>query len=226
MTWSPVKAAEPVSEEILSPLRIMEDPDGSANVRSGPSVQGKVLGQLRTGTVVAIEPGPPRDWVKLWSDTDGGQARYVHSSRLRQVAKWKKIPGRVLKGEEAGMVRADGFEVQVKGVPFLVKDHRITKDKQGQEWVDGKSPWGMDGGIPQVTLTWTVSLNGQRLKVPATAVDNLYQPNPDSLVLFTPGKASDQAVVLMLNGDGAGGYCVAWAFKAGEYCGREVFVPF
>ena len=150
----------------------------------------------------------------------------IHSTRLRKVEKWKQIAGRVLKGEEAGMVRADGFEVQVKGVAFTAKDHRITKDKEGVILVNGKSPWGVDGGLPSVTLTWTVSMNGRPLKVPAAAIDNLFQPDPDSLVLLTPGKASDQALVLMTNSDGAGAYCVIWSFKAGEYCGREVFVPF
>lgn len=220
----PLVAAEPVGEEILTQLRIVEDPEGSANVRSGPSVQGKVLEQLRSGTVVAVEPGPARDWVKLWNDTDYGQARYIHSSRLRPMTKWKQVMGRVIE-EETGVVGADGFEVRIKGVPFIAVDHRITKDKDGVAMVDGKSPWGVDGGLPSVTLTWTVSLNGQPLKVRGMAVDNLFQPSPETLVLLTPGKAADQAVVLMLNSDGAGGYCVAWAFKAGQYCGREVFVP-
>lgn len=221
----PLLAAEPVGEEILSALRIVEDPEGTANVRSGQSVQAKVLDQLRSGTVVAVEPGPVQDWVKLDTETDDGQVRYIHSSRLRPLGKWKQVMGRV-KTDDSGVVGAEGFEVRVKGVPFKAADHRIAKDKDGLALVDGKSPWGVDGGLPAVTLTWMVSFNGQPLPVPAKSVENLYQPNPETLVLLTPTRASDQAVVLMVNSDGAGAYCVAWSFKGGQYCGRAVFVPF
>ena len=222
---SRLSAAQPPGDEILSSLRIVEDPEGSANVRSGPSLQGKVLEQLRSGTVVAVVPGAARDWVELESDTESGEARYIHSSRLRTLTKWKQVLGRVTK-DETGIVGADEFEVKVQGVPFAAGKHRITKDKDGLALVDGKSPWGVDGGLPSSTLTWTVSLRGEPLKVPDMAVNNLFQPNPETLVLLTPGKASDQSVVIMTNSDGAGGYCVAWSFKAGQYCGRIVFMPF
>lgn len=94
------------------------------------------------------------------------------------------------------------------------------------EQVDGQSPWGMDGGLPRQFLSLTVSLKGQPVALPGAATANLYQPNLESLVLLTPARASDQALVIMTNGDGAGGYCVVWAFRNGTYMGREVFVPF
>jgi hypothetical protein len=123
-------------------------------------------------------------------------------------------------------VQADGLQATVKALPFVAKDHRITKDKDGLELVDGESPWGMDGGLPKQSLTLSVSLNGKPVALPKEALANLYQPNLESLVLLTPSKASGQALLIMTNGDGAGGYCVAWSFKNGIYTGREVFVPF
>jgi hypothetical protein len=195
-------------------------------VRTGPSLQSKVIGQLPSGTVVAIEPGSAKDWTRLWVTMEGDKPRYVHSSRLQPVNQWKQVAGRQGPGKSAASVKADGLEAKVKAEPFVPSRHKITHDAQGMELVDGQSPWGMDGGLPREYLNLTVFLNSQPVALPETATANLYQPNLESLVLLTPGKASDHAIVIMTNGDGAGGYCVVWAFRKGVYAGREVFVPF
>jgi hypothetical protein len=224
---APVAQAEDrVGREILDALRVVVDPEGQANVRSGASLQSKITGQLPAGSVVAIDPGPAKDWTRLWLAMEGDKPRYVHSSRLQPVAGWKQVAGREQPDKSAAGVKADGLEVTIKALPFVAARHKITKDAQGMELVDGQSPWGMDGGLPGQSLSLTVSLNGQPVVLPKAATANLFQPNLETLVLLTPARASDQALVIMTNGDGGGGYCVVWAFRNGIYVGREVFVPF
>jgi hypothetical protein len=220
-------AAElPVPAEILALLRVVEDPEGSVNVRSGPSLQSKVTGQLASGAVVAVEAAPTGDWAELWSESTEEKPRFIHTSRLKSVSRWRQVGGTEHAAGKASAVRLNGFEFRVKAVPFVAKDHKITEDKNGLKWVDGKSPWGCDGGLPDQSLALALTLNGRPVPLPETAGDNLYQPNLDSLVLLTPGDPGASALVLMTNSDGAGGYCVVWSFKNGRYGGRAVFCPF
>jgi hypothetical protein len=219
-------AEPPVPDEILTLLRIVDDPEGSANVRSGPSLKSKVTGQLTSGTVVAVESVPSGGWVELWSESADAKPRFIHTSRLKSVSRWRQTAGAEHASGNTASIRLAGFEVQVKAVPFVEKDHRITEDKNGLKWVDGKSPWGCDGGLPDQSIALTLTLNGRPVPLPKSAVDNLYEPNLDSLVLLTPADPAASALVLMTNSDGAGGYCVVWSFKNGQYCGRAVFCPF
>lgn len=222
------RAAEPlVPEEIALVLRVVVDEEGKANVRSGPSRQSKVTGQVVSGSVVSVEPHQKGEWIKLLDDDGGEKPRYIHMSRLQALTSWTQSgPGPVPEGTKAAAVKQEGWTAQVKTEPFVAADHKITRDAQGIELVDGESPWGRDGGLPAVSFSLTVSLDGQPVTIPREACRDLYEPGLETLVLLTPVKSKGQAVILMSNGDGAGAYCVAWAFKDGKYAGREVFVPY
>ena len=113
----------------------------------------------------------------------------------------------------------------MSAAPFVEKDHKITREKDGPSLVDGRHPWGTDGGLPAKSLALIVKLDGKAVAVPAEATHDLFEPDMNSLVILTPGKPAAQMVVAMRNSDGAGGYLVAWSFVDGRYAGRTVMAP-
>lgn len=211
-----------VDEFILDSLRVVEDPDGHANLREGPSLKAKVVGQVASGGVVAIEPELKDGWARLFGQDAREKPRYIHASRLRPVKSWKQT----VAGGTSGRVSHAGMEVKVSAAPFVASEHQITREAQGGVKVDGEWPWGQDGGMPRRSLALAVTQNGQAVTVPKAAVQNLFEPGLESLTLLTAGHAGGPVLVVMLNGDGAGGYCVVWAFQQGSYRGRAVFTPF
>lgn len=215
-----------LEQEIVKVLRIVQDPDGQTNVRSGPSTKAKVVSQVPSGSVVSIFPEDAKDgWERIDSNLE--DEHYIHSSRLKSVKAWKQSGTPELGGNDASAVlKQPGVEIQVKSKPFNAKEHTITKDENGQPLVDGGQVWGQDGNLPAQTIEMTVKLGGKEVPLPKEALQHLYEPFMESLVLLTPGDPAKQALVVMTNGDGAGGYCVAWAFENGAYRGRAVFVPF
>ncbi|MBE7493973.1 MAG: SH3 domain-containing protein [Verrucomicrobiaceae bacterium] len=228
VTGGAVCGAESLLDEpVLDSLRIVEDPDGYTNVRSGPSTKSKVVGKVLSGAVVAIEPEQQGDWALLYFHDTTEESRYIHSSRLKSVKSWKQHA--VTKADAdnmSGVLSRQGFEARVQALPFVAKDHRITRDKQGMHKVDGEWPWGRDGDLPAFSLSLAVTQGGRAVPIPKEATNHLYEPSMDTMVLVTPGDPAQHALLVMLNGDGAGGYCVVWAFQAGKYRGRAVFSPF
>lgn len=216
-----------VDEEFLDFVRVVEDPDGYTNLRSSPSADGKIIDKVPSGGVVAIE----RDikggkWAEVVREEYKKPKAYIHVSRLRRLDKWKTLAVGDWTREKEASAKLDGVVVRVASPPFKERDYKITKDTNGGIRVNGMAPWGQDGGMPRTSLELNVSLNGRALKLPAGATRNLYDPNVGSLVLLTPSTADKHVLVAMMNGDGAGGYTVVWAFLNGAYVGRTVFVMF
>ena len=222
-----VAADSIVDEEFLSFVRVVEDPDGSTNLRSSPSVEGRVIDKVPTGGVVAIERDRESGkWAEVVREEYKKPKAYIHVSRLRRLDQWKTLAVGDWTREKEASAKLDGVEVKAASAPFKESDHSITKDPNGGVLVNGMAPWGQDGGMPQTALQLSVSQNGKAKKLPAEATRNLYEPNVGSLVLLTPSTADKHLLVAMMNGDGAGGYTVVWAFVNGVYVGRTVFVMF
>lgn len=220
-------AEQLVDEVILNSLRVVEDPDGDTNVRSGPSTQSKIVGQIQSGSVVAIEPEQEGDWSLLTFHQTTEESRFIHNSRLKSLKPWKQFAvTTAAEDDSAGLLKTSGAEIKVTSVPFVAAEHKISKDKDGVYLVDGGPVWGRDGELPAHSMVMTLKLGGKEVLLPKEALQNVYEPFMQSLYLLTPGDPAKQAVVLMVNGDGAGGYCVAWAFHDGAYRGRAIFVPF
>lgn len=220
------RAADLLEPEIINGLRLVEDPDGQTNVRSGPSTKAKVVAQVPSGSVVTVYPENAKEgWERV--DDNSEDERYIHSSRLKSVKSWKQFGATKIEADDkAAMLKQAGVEISVNSRPFDVKAHTITKDENGQPLVDGGPVWGRDGELPAKTFEMTVKLGGKDVPLPKEALQHLYEPFMQSLVLLTPGDPAKRAFIVMTNGDGAGGYCVAWAFENGGYRGRAVFVPF
>jgi len=211
-----------VEESILSSLKIVQDPDGETNVRDGASLEAKIAGKVLSGGPVFVDPEPESGFHLVFLDKEDGRAdRYIHGSRLQPVKGWKAF------GPEGdtGRLNHEGFEVVVKDPAFVASEHKISSDSDGMVRVDGKIPWGQDGGEPSRSLVLSVSINGRKVELPAEATENIYEPNFFTLVLLTPGDPAERAILMMANGDGAGGYYVAWAFEKGIYRGRAMMMP-
>ncbi len=104
--------------------------------------------------------------------------------------------------------------------------HQITRDENGWVLIDGKHPWGQDGGLPQREVRLEIELGGKKIELPKAALEGLYEPNVGSLAVLTPTTADKHALIVMSNSDGAGGYVVVWAVKDGKYLNRVVFNPY
>lgn len=210
-------APVPVPEE----LRVVEDADGFTNLRSGPSVESKVLGKVLTGAPIGVDLVSKGKWTRLHHEGFFEKSAYISTSRLRKVDGWRQVRSKLADDEKSATVKSDGVEARVTSSAFVPADHKITR-KEGLVMVDGVYPWGAETSVPRHSLKLEVTVNGKALKLPAEASQNLYEPDLESLILLTPKSADKHALVMMENSDGAGAYCVVWGFKDGTYVGRTV----
>jgi hypothetical protein len=211
-----------VDSETRNMLRLVQDPDGHSNIRSAANLSAPVIGKIMSGGPVFVLMEPKSGFHQVFIDyAKDKRDSFIHTSRLQPITKWKAFGP----GAHPGAVKQDGFEAVVKAAPFVVSEHQISRDAQGMVKVNGKSPWGQDGGMPRHILLLEVFLNGKKIDLPQEATDNLYEPSLTSLVLLTPDDPSRKAILMMVNSDGAGGYYVAWGFEDGVYRGRSVMSP-
>ena len=203
---------------------MVEDKDGAANVRAAASLEAKVTGKVASGAVVAAFSSKG-DWTKIECSGSAAADQFMHNSRLKKLEGWKQAKAAKGGTPDKGTVSFGGGTAVVTSSAFVEKDHKITREKDGPTLVDGRHPWGVDGGLPARSLALAVKLNGKSVAVPAEATRDLFEPDMDSLVILTPGKPAAQMVVAMWNSDGAGGYLVAWSFVNGKYAGRTVMAP-
>ena len=217
----PEKASQPVHDEIVEKLRLVEDKDGFTNVRAGNSVESKVAGKVLSGSVVAVEE-VKGEWAQISDDLGQGRNLFVHNSRLKKLEGWKQAAGTPAKDGNAAGVKSGGVEAKVTAAPFVAAEHKITKEKEYVKEVDGHTIWGTDGNLPTKSLALTLTVDGKPVTLPAEAIRDLYQPNMETLALLTKGKPGEHALVVMQNSDGAGGYTVVWAIAAGKYAGRTI----
>ena len=212
--------------ELTEMLRVVEDKDGHVNVREKPSADSKVVGKVASGGVVVVsgEPENTGDWSPVFSDDVEDGIAFIHGSRLKPVKSWAQAEGKV--EGKAAAASLGGFKARVTEGEFKAADHKLGRKDNFLETVDGHDVHGTDGEVPSKTLALSLTLDGQPVALPAEATQDLYQPNLDSLILLAPAGKTGQAFIAMMNSDGAGAYCVIWAFYGGKYTGRSVFVPF
>jgi len=224
--FQPVRAqeAKPVDESFTEILRVVEDKDGTANVRAGASLDAKVTGKVTSGAVVSAF-STKSDFTEVDAGGDPAGDHFIHSSRLRKLTGWKQVAAAKSGSEDKGTVSHAGAQAEVTAAKFVDKNHKVTRNKDGQQLVDGRHPWGTDGGPPVKSLALAVTLNGKAVEIPASATHDLYEPDMNQLTLLTPGDPAKQMVIAMWNSDGAGGYLVAWSFVNGRYAGRTVMAP-
>ncbi len=229
LTCTGLRGGEPkaLDESFTELLRVVEDKDGTANVRAAASLDAKVSGKVTSGAIVSAFSAKG-DWTEIDAGGAGEGDQFIHSSRLKKLDGWKQIAATGADDDEKGAVSHRGAEVTVTAAKFQEKDHRISKgkgDEEGMLLVDGRHPWGTDGTMPTRSLALEVKLDGKTVTIPAAATADLFEPNMSQLFLLTPGDPAKQMAIAMWNSDGAGGYLVAWSFVNGRYAGRTVMSP-
>ena len=162
------------------------------------------------------------EWVSVFDGTYNGAPEFIHASRLKPVAGWKQVGTGSVLTDARSILKHEGFEALVTSAPFVAQDHETEKLADGVYEVDGAVPWGTDGGLPRLSLSLSVTVNGTKILIPKEATRDLFEPNFETTVLLTPGDPSDRALLFMSNSDGAGAYGVFWAFAKGRYVSRAV----
>jgi len=221
LAWG--QGLKPVSKTDVEYMRVVADADGTTNVRSGASLNSKVTGTVKSGSVVSIIE-TKGDWTLIMGADPSSGDEYVHSSRLKKIDHWKTAKTKWPKNDRAS-VENGGVKVEVYAAPFDQTQHKVRKMPNGGLTIDGHNVWGTDGNLPGHALVLAVTVNGTPVKLPASATRDLYEPNMETLELLTPGTPAEQMTIVMWNSDGAGGYMVAWSFVKGQYAGRTIFVP-
>jgi hypothetical protein len=221
--WLPLYSAEP--EEFVS-LRIVEDADGYTNLRAGRSTEATIISKVLSGGVVAIDASSQGPWAEVVSETGSAGKAYLHTSRLRSLKGWKEITSEAADSAKSVTLKSKTLEATVTSTPFQKESFKITQSKNNGVLVNGASPWGTDGEMPQRVLQLTIKHLGKELALPAAVTQNLFQPNLSTLQLLISTDHPDHVLVMMANSDGAGAYTVVWSFQNGVYKGRAVFVPF
>ena len=202
---------------LLDGIRVVEDPEGQVNVRSGASLESSVQRKLASGSVISVSEREG-DWFVVFDGRENGASEFIHASRLKEVSGWAQMGVK----DNQGILKHRGFEARVTSSPFIAQDHETVKLADGLYEVDGAVPWGTDGGLPNQSLALSVTVNGAEVVIPEEATEGLYEPNFETMVLLTPGDPAGQAILFMLNSDGAGAYGVFWAFAKGRYLSRTV----
>ncbi len=226
MSGRDLAAQSSIDSVLLDHLRVTEDSDGFTNLRSAPASDGKIVGKVLSGGVVALTEVNGAKWPALWTEDPGQGSAHIHSSRLRRVDSWKQKEFGDWPQTGSASLEWHGLKVTAGEAPFDRSKHRISRTKEDLVLVDGRFPWGQDGGMPQREVRLEIALHGKKIDLPKEALENLYEPNVGSLALLTPGTADKQAFIVMSNSDGAGGYVVVWAIKDGKYLNRVVFNPY
>ena len=139
---------------LLEGVRVVEDPEGEVNVRSGASLQSSVERKLSSGSVIGIGE-TTGEWVGVFDGSYNGAPEFIHATRLKEVSGWAQVG---LKDNLTTLQHA-GFEARVTSAPFVAQDHETVKLADGLYEVDGAIPWGTDGGLPNRSLSLSVTVN-------------------------------------------------------------------
>jgi hypothetical protein len=205
---------------------IINDKDGYTNVRGEPNAQSKIVGKIKEGELFhCFGDESHKDWFSVSFNGNNGFWGYVHKSRITFVEEFPKLKQRKAI-KDTLYINNDSIQVKIISNRFQDKKHKITRrEGSGVVKIDGKKPWGVDGGLPNKGINKiTLQIGDTQMDVPLNALNDLFQPNFDYAKVYIA--KDDTIYITMLNSDGAGGYAVAFVFKDKEFQQRYVFYGF
>lgn len=202
---------------------IVKDPDGWANVRDN----GKVVDQLDNNKLVFVYTDELLEndkWIPVeYEKSNTAKDGFIHKSRLMKVVDLEEIP--VKKTDEDSYIFSnESFNIKIETEPFDLTNRTLKYSSEGNwlEYIDGKYIWGVDGGIPKTQYkSVEINQNGKEYNLPQSSLSNLFEPSLDYTHIFYD-KKTDTLYITTMNGDGAGGYVVAWSIEKGKYKERLV----
>jgi len=231
-------------------FHIINDTDGSVNVRATPGTEGKIICQLNNGEVVREswnEDTLHRNWVYIEFYVQKKEARqvkqkpeskeeypasrvmtdhllftgYIYKDKLINIE--DQEPFQMDRSGEEFLLYNDSIRIKMNDASFEKQKHKIEiKDNDLVEKIDGHYFVGTDGEIPRYEFkTFSVEIDRQKIIIPRTAYYDLYHPNLNG---FTNGYVHNGTLyIIMRNSDGAGVYEVVFIIKNKKYIGRYVF---
>ncbi|OXB16381.1 hypothetical protein B0A68_08280 [Flavobacterium reichenbachii] len=200
----------------------MNDNDGFANIRSEARKGNNISDKLDNGFLV-YGFQPEDNWIGIdYTKNNKDLGGYVYKDRIKFLSEFTKIP---LSKETAAKVtfKKDNFNIVTESKKFDPKTAKITysKDKSYIQKINGKEIWGADGNTPKIAYkSITVVMGDKTIEVPASAFDDLFEPNFFSTQI-NYNKKEDILYICSSNSDGAGGYEVVWVIENGKYKERK-----
>jgi len=152
---------------------------------------------------------------------------FVHNTLAKEVSGFQELKGGG-NGKTATFTVTD-IKVTLSQQPFTKNGHTFAYYKNDPEIIDkidGKRFWGTDGGLPKRAYSEiSVTFGSETVKFPKEAIADIFEPNYEFTKVYYD-KGNDTLYITALNGDGAGGYAVAWVIENKKYRERTIAIPF
>jgi len=187
-------------------LAIINDPDGFVNIRDSASSKSMIVGRITDDEIFYVDEDKGE-----WWPVSGG---FVHKSRILILEELPSLK-KTFNGDGSITLRNDSIEIGIRTARFDSLKHKIKRQGIGN-WVttvDGKKPWGQDGGMPTLEIIRILfKVNGKAIEFPEELYRDFYEPNLSRINLHFASK--DLWFLCMPdNSDGAGYYDAAWIIR-------------
>lgn len=101
--------------------------------------------------------------------------------------------------------------VMMSVAPFIPIRHRLRYDGSFLARIDGRCPYGVDGGAPDEEITrLRVRWNGRVVELPRRLYSDCYNPGHAGYLSFKTLHHGTVLAITMEGGDAAGSYDVVW----------------
>ena len=207
----------------LHGFAIIKDKDGFTNMRKEPNTQSKIIGKIKDDELFyCLWNEGHDDWYEI--DFEGSSG-FIHKSRIQSLADLphEKSSKQI---KDTLFLTKGNLSIKIVKANFIKSAHKIVKDNQkGIFLIDGKQPWGVDFGIPSMSIqSIEITVDNGVINIPKSELADLFNPNFESGNLYFKDK--DTFYLVMQNGDAAGSYGVAFVIKDKRYVKRYIFRGF
>jgi len=217
-----------VSCFVYGQFAIIQDKDGSCNVRGTPETGNNIIDKLNNGHLVyAFEN--KGNWTNIdYSKGNKELNGNIYKDRLIFISSYPEIP---IKTNETTRVvlEKDSIQIILTQQNFEKNKHKLTFNKEYKDQIqliDNKKYWGTDGGIPKTEYKSIELFIGKtKVVLPKIAIANLYEVSLYNTQV-NYNKTSDIIYIQSMNSDGAGSYEVIWKIEKGTYKERYIAYGF
>ena len=208
---------------------IVDDPDGSANVRQKPDIGSKIEDTLHSGHFVYCME-TQGNWINVDFDSKRlGLNGYLYRDRLKLISTFESIPLTQNETDMGTVLAKDSISISLTTQKVAKGKYRYSYFKQNPtqiELVDGKQYFGRDGDAPTKEYrSIIIRLGSRTIELPRIALANLFEPS----LFHSKANYDRQNDILYIsseNSDGAGGYEVVWRVEKGVYTDRYIAYGF
>lgn len=212
----------------IGQFAIIADKDGFCNVRNTPQKGDNIIDKLDNGHFVYCFETTGNwttiDYTKGKKEGNG----QVYKDRLKLISDYGEIPF-LSKEEGKAILGKDSIKIMLTEQKFEKTRYKLTFYKEYKDqlqYINNKKYWGTDGEIPKTEYhAIRITIGTRKVALPATAIDNLFEPNLTS-TKANYDKANDILYIQSMNSDGAGGYEVIWKIEKGVYKERYIAYGF